>query len=169
MNRKSLLSNHNLFSLLLILSLIGMAISEISPTVSHFYWLIMMIIFGITSMVAFYYRNHYADKNELKKGLIIQILHWLGGLAAVLIVYTFYSTGRITPEETGLEVLLILALTTYLDGIRISWQFSLVGVFLSIVAICAAYIEEYMWQILSLAIVIIAFSYYWEFKKRPNH
>jgi len=84
----------------------------------------------------------------------------------VLIAYTFYHTGRITPEQTGLIVLLILALTTYLDGIRISWRFSFVGIFLAVVAICAAYIEEYVWQILSVALAVIALSYYWEFRKK---
>lgn len=94
------------------------------------------------------------------------ILHWLGGLVTVMIVYTFYHAGRITPQETGLIVLLILALTTFLDGIRINWQFSLAGVFLAVIAVCAAYIEEYIWQILTIAFGIIAFSYYWAFKRK---
>jgi hypothetical protein len=65
----------------------------------------------------------------LKKEIIRQILHGLGGLVAVLIIYSFYHSGRITPEATGLVVLLILALTTYLDGIRLGWHFSFAGFF----------------------------------------
>lgn len=168
MNRKSLLSNHNLFTVLLILSLIGVAVSNISPTASHLYWVVMVVVFGITSIIANYNRAEDIDKTELKKGLVIQLLHWLGSLVAVLIVYAFYHTGRITPEESGLVVLLILALTTYLDGIRISWRFALVGVYLAGVALCAAYIEEYVWQILFVAIAVIAFSYYWEFRQKRH-
>ncbi|MGZ8191712.1 MAG: hypothetical protein ACXWTS_10870, partial [Methylococcaceae bacterium] len=140
MNKKSLLSIPNLFTVLLILSLIGVAISDISPTQSHLYWIVMVIMFGVTSIIANYNRAENIDKTQLKKDIFIQILHWLGGLVAVLIVYAFYHTGRITPEETGLVVLLILALTTYLDGIRISWRFGFVGLYLGIIAICAAYI-----------------------------
>jgi len=166
MNKKSLLSNHNLFIVLLILSVIGVAISDISPVASHLYWIAMVIIFGVISIIANYNREENIDKAALKKDIFIQLLHWLGGLSAVLIAYTFYHTGRITPEQTGLIVLLILALTTYLDGIRISWRFSFVGIFLAVVAICAAYIEEYVWQILSVALAVIALSYYWEFRKK---
>jgi hypothetical protein len=167
MNYKKLLTNHNLFMVLLLLSLLGVAISDISPVKSHAYWLVMMLLFGATAILASAIEGD--DDNDgvaLKKEITQQILHWLGGFVAVLIVYAFYYTGRLTPEATGLVVLLILALTTYLDGIRLGWRFSFAGVFLGVMAVFAAYIKEFMWQILIIAIAIIAFSYFWEFKRR---
>ncbi|NOT86374.1 MAG: hypothetical protein HOP02_16680 [Methylococcaceae bacterium] len=167
MNKKSLLTSHNLFMVLLLLSLLGVAISDISPVKSHAYWLIMMVLFAGTAILANVIEgDDDNDGVELKKEITQQILHWLGGFVAVMIVYGFYHTGRLTPEATGLVVLLILALTTYLDGIRLGWRFSFAGVFLGIMAVFAAYIEEYMWQILIFAIGIITFSYYWEFKRK---
>ncbi|MFI3137145.1 MAG: hypothetical protein QX197_10260 [Methylococcaceae bacterium] len=169
MTLKKLLTTHNLFIVLLLLSLLGVAISDISPVKSHSYWLLMMILFGATAIVSNIIEGD-ADNDgvELKKEITLQILHWLGGFVAVLIVYGFYHTGRITPESTGLVVLLILALTTYLDGIRLGWRFSFAGIFLAVMAVFAAYIEEYMWQILLFAVGIIAFSYYWDFKRKKT-
>ena len=168
MNKTKLFSNHTLFTVLLLMSLIGISVPDISAMASHFYWISMIILFGAISIFANYNQTEYADKIQQKKVVLIQLLHWMGGLVTVMIVYTFYHAGRITPEETGLVVLLILALTTFLDGIRISWQFSFAGIFLAVIAICAAFVEEYIWQILMLALSIIAFSYYWEFKRKHS-
>ena len=168
MNKTGLLSNHVLFTTLLILAVIGVAVSDISATASHLYWISMMVLFGVVSIAANYHHTEALGQVARKKTIAIQILHWMGGLVTVMVVYTFYHAGRITPEETGLIVLLILALTTFLDGIRISWRFSLAGVFLGLIAVCAAYVEEFIWQILILALSIIAFSYYWEFKRKHN-
>jgi len=67
MNKKSLLSNHNLFIVLLILSVIGVAISDISPVASYLYWIAMVIIFGVISIIANYNREENIDKAALKK------------------------------------------------------------------------------------------------------
>jgi hypothetical protein len=164
---KSLLTNHNLFIALLILSLMGVALSDISPIKSHTYWLAMMVLFcGIAILTNIIEGDADNDGVPLKKEITQQILHWLGGLVAVLVIYGFYYSGRITPEATGLVVLLILALTTYLDGIRLGWRFSFAGIFLGVMAVFSAYVAEFMWQILLIAIGIIVFSYYWEFKRK---
>lgn len=168
MNHTKLFSNHVLFTALLIMAVIDVAVSDISATASHLYWISMVVLFGIVSIFANYSHTETYDQTARKKAIVIQILHWMGGLVTVMIGYTFYHAGRITPEETGLIVLLILALTTFLDGIRISWQFSFAGIFLAVIVICAAFVEEYVWQILILALSIIAFSYYWEFKRKHN-
>ncbi len=166
MNKK-LLNQHTLFMVLLLLSLLGVAISDIAPVKSHAYWLVLMVLFGATAILTNVVEGEDDhDGVALKKEITQQILHWLGGFVAVLIVYSFYHTGRLTPEATGLVVLLILALTTYLDGIRLGWRFSFAGLFLGVMALFAAYIEEFMWQILIVAIGIIVFSYYWEFKRK---
>jgi hypothetical protein len=166
MNKTQLFSNHGLFTILLLMSIIGVSVTNISAAASYVYWISMMILFGAISILATYNQTEYADKVQQKKAIFIQLLHWLGGLVTVMIVYTFYHAGRIMPQENGLIILLVLALTTFLAGIRISWQFSFAGIFLAIIALCAAYVEEFIWQILILALAIIAFSYYWEFKRK---
>lgn len=156
---------------LLLASLLGVIISDLSPIKSHMYWLLLMLLFACTAIISNLIEgNDDNDGVSLKKEITQQILHWLGGFVTVLIVYGLYYSGRMTPEVTGLIVLLIIALTTYLDGIRLGWRFSFAGIFLGLVAVFAAFIQEYMWLILFVALGIIVFSYYWEFKlkKAPS-
>ena len=65
-------------------------------------------------------------------------------------------------EATGLMVLLILALTTYLDGIRIGWRFSLTGIYLATAAVAANLLESFMPWLFALAVLIIAITVYRE-------
>jgi membrane-bound acyltransferase YfiQ involved in biofilm formation len=67
-----------------------------------------------------------------------------------------------TYEGSGLVILLILSLSTFLDGYQVGWRFYLAGIFLAITAILAAFIEEYMWILLVIAIASIVFSTYLE-------
>jgi hypothetical protein len=62
-------------------------------------------------------------------------------------------------------VLLILGLTTYLDGIRIGWRFCLTGIFLAVSAVATNFLESSMPLLFILAIVIIAVTVYLEKRK----
>ncbi|MGZ8166019.1 MAG: hypothetical protein ACXW04_12645 [Methylobacter sp.] len=159
MNKQSLLSNHNLFMLRLLLSLLGTYIAYIYRHASHDYWLVMMFLFSVIAIVPSYYQ--FKQKSGNLKKLINRLLHWAGGLCAAIVIYSYPNSGRIFHEEAGLIVLLILALTTYLDGIKTGWRCIFSGLFLGLIAICVAYFDSYIWQLAVLAIAAIAVSYHW--------
>ena len=77
-------------------------------------------------------------------------------------VFVFSHTGRLTDDNTALVMLLILALATVLDGIRLGWLLSVVGTFLGITAVIAAYIDEFLWIILAIATAIVLIAIYWK-------
>lgn len=158
MNTQILLSNHHLFMLRLFLSLLGAIIAYAYRHASHDYWLVMMILFGIIAIAPGYYR--FKHNGDDPKPLVQRALHWLGGLFAVIIVYAYHMSGRIFHEEAGLIVLLMLALTTYMDGFRSGWRCCFAGLFLSLIAICIAYFDNYLWQLVILAAVAIMVSHY---------
>jgi len=87
-------------------------------------------------------------------------LHWLGGLVAAIIVNAFLSSGRIFVEETGLITQLVLALTVYSDGLKSGWRNIATGVFLALAAVSAAYFDSYVWQLIVVASVCVAYSFY---------
>jgi len=76
--------------------------------------------------------------------------------------FLLQQSGRLDETSASLVVLLILALATMLDGIRIGWQLSLVGFFLGACAVLIAYLEQFMLVAGLLAIVIIACTIIWE-------
>jgi hypothetical protein len=150
---------------MVILSLAGIVITNFSPDDAFMYWLAMIFIFGLLAMAAGW--SQAKEKGAvrgylLKELLVIQSLHWFGSLATVFCVFAFMQSGRIDSETTGLMVLLILAMATFLDGIRIGWRYSLAGIYLGTTAVVANYVQEFLLILIVLAIVVIAFSIYWE-------
>jgi len=157
MNKPYLLSTHNLFTLRLLLSLLGAYIGYTYRHTSHDYWFGMIFLFTAIAIAPDYYQ--FKQHGDNHKALIDRLLHWSGGLCAGIVIYAYHNSGRIFHEEAGLIVLLILALTTYLDGIKRGWRCIFAGLFLGLVTVCVAYFDSYIWQLSMLAATAIAYSY----------
>lgn len=152
MNRVGqLLSKHVVFLIFLALSVTGAVITRYYPAASHYYWLVMMLVFGGLSIASEFYR---ASSLTLQRTVLIQQgMHWLGGLFVAIIVNLYYHSGRIFTEETGLIMLLTLALTVFLEGAQRGWRYCFTGFFLGLLAISAAYLDNYLWQLALLAVL----------------
>ena len=131
------------------MALLGIAIARAYRHASHDYWLILTVLFGVLAILPGYYRVRQNGEDPV--GLIRQALHWSGGLFAALVVYAYHRAGRIFHEEAGLIVLLMLALTTYLDGLHTGWRNCFMGIFLSLTAISIGYFDHYLWPLFILA------------------
>jgi hypothetical protein len=160
MNKQNLLSNHNLFTLRLLLLLIGAYLDYIDQHSSHHIWLVEMILFSIIAIAPGFYQFKLNSDNL--KEFLYPLLDWIGGLSVVIIIYAYQSSGRLYHEEGDLVVLLVLALTTYMNGIkaRTDWRGIFTGIFLGYTAISVAYFDSYIGQLLAIAVVAIAYSYY---------
>jgi len=117
----------------------------------------MIFLFTAIAIAPDYYQ--FKQHGDNHKALIDRLLHWSGGLCAGIVIYAYHNSGRIFHEEAGLIVLLILALTTYLDGIKRGWRCIFAGLFLGLVTVCVAYFDSYIWQLSMLAATAIAYSY----------
>jgi hypothetical protein len=84
-----------------------------------------------------------------------QILHWLGLLGIVCLIYMLVQTGRMANQDAGLVALLALALATYLSGVHADWRVAVVGFFLGLVVIAVALIEQFMWILLVLVVIAV--------------
>lgn len=158
MNLTIFLTNHNLFILRLVLSLLGALIAHSFRHTGHDYWLLMMLLFSLIALAPSYYQ---VKKNKSHRKLFFdQVMHWAGGLFAATVVYAYHASGRIYHEEAGLIVLLMLALTTYLDGIKSGWRSCFIGVFLGLTAICIAYFDDYIWQLSIFAAIAAIVSHF---------
>ncbi|MEE9397352.1 MAG: hypothetical protein V3V31_10100 [Methylococcales bacterium] len=144
---------------LLILSVTGVGVTNFSPDDGYWYWTAMVFVFAIAAMIT---GRLHAKKNDhvVKKVLVVQAFHWLGTLLAMIAIFSMQYAGVLDAQATGLIILLILALATFIDGIRLGWRFSLVGVFLGVTAVLAAHVEEFAWITVLLAVFLFAFSYF---------
>ena len=140
---------------LILLSIIGIGITDFSPGGSHRYWFAMVPVFAGACLILEWSRAR-GKGQKWTTILRTQLLLWLGLLLAVRLAYLLLHTGRLDNENTGLIILLLLALTTFFAGIHLGWRLFIVGIFLGLALIGATYLEEFVWMFLIIAIVVIA-------------
>lgn len=160
-HRRRFRIEEGIFILLLLLSLLGIGITHFSPEDGYGYWLMMVLVFGLLAVLITWLQ---AKKTDIDFAAIVkeQTLHWATSLLVVGGAFLLQKSGRLDESSASLVVLLILSLATMLDGIRIGWQFSLVGFFLGACAIIVAYLEQFMLASSLLALAIIACTILWE-------
>ena len=143
------------------LAIIGIGVSDFSPAKSYFYWGVMTLMLAIASSILSWYQANQQGQ-PIKSALTAQLLHWCATGVAVTGVFLLLKTGRLNYESTGLVLLLILGLSTFLDGTRVGWRFALIGLLMVITSMVAAFTEEYMWLMLMITIVLASAVFFWE-------
>jgi hypothetical protein len=153
---KRLFGIHEIILIVLILlSIIGIGITDFSPADSHRYWFVMVPVFAVACLILEWSRAR-GKGQKWTTILRSQLLLWLGLLVAVRLVYLLLQAGRLDNENTGLIILLLLALTTFFAGIHLGWRLLIVGIFLGVALIAATYLEEFVWIFLIIALVVVA-------------
>ncbi len=140
---------------LIALSIIGIGITDFSPADSYKYWVAMVPLFCGACLILEWSRVR-GKGYKWTTILRTQLLHWAGLLVAVRLVFEMLHKGRLDNENTGLVILLLLALSIFLAGIHLGWRLCLVGGFLGAALVAATYLEEYVWILVIIAAVILA-------------
>ena len=148
-----------IFAALILLTLFGVALTNMSPTDAHIYWLAMTLVFAIGAITTGWQRA--AEKGEKKQLVTSQLIHWGSTLIAVIVIYTFLHTGQIQNETVSLMILLVLALSSFLDGFHVGWHFSVIGILLAISVVTISYIDEFLWAIIFVAAILVVVSFFW--------
>jgi len=140
---------------LILLSIIGIGITDYSPEYSHHYWFAMVPVFAGACLILEWSRAR--GKGQKWTTIVkTQLLLWLGLLLAVRLLFLLQHTRGLDNENTGLIILLLLALTTFFAGVNLGWRLLIVGIFLGVALIGAAYLEEFAWMFLIIAVVVVA-------------
>ena len=150
-----------IFFVIISLSIVGVAITNNAPAESWAYWIFMTAVLGASAVFIEKTLLHRKDVSFTTLW-VTQLVHWGVTLLAILLSLAFVKTGRMTYESSGLVILLILSLSTFLDGYHVGWRFYLAGIFLGLTSILAAYVEKFMWIVLVIAAASILFSTYLE-------
>jgi hypothetical protein len=118
---------------LILLSVVGMGISDFSTRYGLGYWLAMVPIFAASSILA----------------------------VAVYLIFMLQRTGRLNQEDAGLVALIALALTTLLAGVHFDWRLIVLGALLGLTAAAAALVDQYFWVLLIPAVVLAVGAFLW--------
>ncbi len=159
-----------IFILMLILSLLGMAVTDFSRHDGYQYWLFMVLLFGLLSILVSWLqaKNGEIDFSEILKE---QASHWLLTFFIVASAFLIQKSGQLSETSAGLVILLLLAMATMLDGRRIGWQFTLIGFYLAASAIIIAFVDAFIWACSGLGVLVVIGTYLWNrwvIKHREN-
>lgn len=155
------------FIVLVILSLLGIVISDYSAHDGYGYWLLMVFVFAALSIFTSWLQSKNAEQ-EFGDIVQLQAMHWFHTLIIVGAAFLLNKSGQLTEIGASLVILLILALSTILDGYRIGWQFRLLGFFLAACSIIVAYVEAFIWACIGLGLFVIICSFLWNFHIRKQ-
>jgi hypothetical protein len=128
------------FSLVLILTLLGVAYTSFLKQPIIGFWELLAPVIGLVCVGAGW---PSADDNSVRLRLIFtQALHW-AAFVLVMNMMLLPSVQKIlNPSATGLAVLTLLALGTFTAGIHVlSWQVCLLGLIMALCVPAAAWIE----------------------------
>lgn len=144
------------FLVLMVLSMIGIGYTDYSALGSTWFWKLMAPLFGITCVISEWPRS--TNKRYL---VWTQVLHWGALYGTMELVFSHLVEARLDAPIIGLILMLLLALTTFLAGIYIGWRICLVGIFLAIGTLMAAFLESIIWLALLAALAIIVIAILW--------
>lgn len=162
---KSIGSEEAILVTLIVLSAVGIGLTNFMPLKSFWFWVAMVPVFGLTSLYIGWSKARRRGEG-ISRIIWVQLLHWLGLLAAIGLIYLlFETTDRITSNQLALLALLSLALTTFLAGVHFDWRFMVVGIILGAAVAGAALVEQVIWMIIiPIAAIIILAVFWWKRK-----
>lgn len=150
------------FLFLIVLAVIGVGITDYSPSDAHRYWLFMIFVCATVTISSTLPKSRGQGGKQYVTRFAVQALHWSACLAAVLITYALIHNGRLNNADAGLVILLLLSLTVFLDGAHVGRYFYLLGTLLGLVTLVMAYVEEFIWIILTLSVCTMLVAIYWD-------
>ena len=136
------------------LAVIGIAMMEFRPDWGHWYWLIMVPIFGCVS-VFLAARAHGADPDRRPLLLRRQVLHWAVAIVGILITFVMLDAEAVTRSGAGVVALLVLSLSTMMAGVHFEWRLAVLGLILAVTLVAALYVQHFFLLLLPVVVAAI--------------
>jgi len=158
------------FTIVLILTIAGVAYTSFSKKPIVVYWEILAPIIGLVCIGAGW--QEAGDKVGRLRLVVTQALHW-GAFLLVMNILLLSSVQRIfTAQTTALAIFTLLALGTFTAGIQVlSWQVCLLGLIMALGIPAIAWIENSALLVVLIvaAAVGIAAVLWWHWRQPRAH
>ncbi len=128
------------FSLVLILTLLGVAYTSFLKQPIMGYWELLAPVIGLVCVGSGWSSGN--DKNARLQLIWTQALHWTAFLLVMNMILLPSVQRILNASATGLAVLMLLALGTFTAGVHVlSWQVCFLGIIMALCVPAAAWIE----------------------------
>jgi len=148
------------YVIMVALAVVGVAYTNLVPGVSLLYWQILAGVYALLCVLIEWPRLGPEPKERLRL-VLTQVFHWGAFLLAMRLLFLPTLQKNLTSELTGLILVYVLALSTFLAGIYINWRLAVVGVFLWASLVAIAFVELANALIIVLALLVIAGIWLW--------
>ena len=149
------------FTLVLILTVVGVAYTSFSKQPVIVYWEILAPIIGLLAVA--YGWNNESDQAGRWRLIGTQVLHWLAFLIVMNLLLLPGVQKAFTASATGLAIFTLLTLGTFTAGVHVlSWQICLLGLVMALGIPAIAWIENtFLLFVLIAAGVLGAVAVFW--------
>jgi hypothetical protein len=137
--------------------MIGLFLANYSSDKALYYWCAMFPLFGVAS-IAHELTRARADGPAFWSILLRQILHWIGPVIAVKILFMQHARGQMSTDAVALTTVLVLAVTCFLAGVNFESSFLWISALLVLAALIGTEIETYLWLVILLFLLGLALA-----------
>jgi len=159
--RRSFVAREFPYILLLVLAVVGIAYTSVSPDSSAAYWKVLAPVFAVVCIVSQWPRVA-AGGGAKTRLIVIQLVHWGAFLFTILLVFLPGVQTTVTSVVSAQIILYLLALSTFLAGLHnVSWQLMAVGVLMALSVPAIAYLERsvLLGVVIVAAVVLVIVAY----------
>lgn len=132
---------------MLLMGFIGLVLTDTEKEGAWSYWRWTAVAYAAMSLGLSWHLKKSGWKKEVVT-LWQELLHWAGLMFAIWLVSYVVHIGLQNRFEASIEVLILLALATYLAGVYIEMSFIPIGILLGLFAAGIAFLDEYLYGIL---------------------
>ena len=157
------------YLLILALTLIGVGYTSTSKSQLGVYWEVLAVITGILCIISGWPHAHNRDSRM--RLVWTQVLHWAAFLAIMVLLLHTDVSQMLNADSTGLAILLLLALGTFVAGVHtLSWQTGVLGVVMALAVPAIAWIEEsaLLLVLAAFAFIVLAAIFWWFGRRRGS-
>ena len=158
------------FTLVLILTLVGVAYTSFSKKPITGYWELLAPLIALICVATGW--KAATDRNARVKLIGTQVLHWLAFLVVMNLMLLPSVQQNFSAQSTGIAIFTLLALGTFTAGVHVlSWQVCLLGLIMALGIPAIAWIENTaLISVLAVAVVLgIVVVLWWHFRDGRKH
>lgn len=139
---------------MLLIAMLGIAYTSFTGKPILLYWGILGPVYGAICVAIGWRREPTPEARWHLVGT--QILHWAAVVIAMFLIFVPNARGIVNNTGTGLNLLTLLALGTFLSGLHShAWRVCVVGGVLALAVPAIAWIEQFALLMLVVVVVLI--------------
>jgi hypothetical protein len=156
----SLLREELPYIAMLLVAFVGVAINDFTGKPIIIYWQLLAPAYALICIAAGWEREG-GNRTWLIR---TQAIHWLACFVAMRLLFLPQVRGVLNDNATGLSLLTVLALSTFLAGLHANaWRIAVVGLLLALSVPAAAWLEQsaLLLTVEALLVIIVAALFFW--------